>query len=148
MGCHFSCFPRGSSQPKAQIHVSCNSRQILYHWTTREAQAERELKNKIPIPFSSLFFSSLSPFIPPFLHLSLRCSSMVQCWSQRIRLPRATTHQDQTPRTYSRVKKLWMYLKGQVKDVQHLSPVDKWLKNLNVCVSHSVVSDSLWPHRL
>ena len=26
---------RGSSQPRNQIHVSCTSRRILYHWVTR-----------------------------------------------------------------------------------------------------------------
>ena len=29
-------FPRRSSQPMDQIHVSCIGRQILYHWATRE----------------------------------------------------------------------------------------------------------------
>ena len=31
-------FSRGSSGPRDQTHVSCSSRQILYHWVTREAQ--------------------------------------------------------------------------------------------------------------
>ena len=30
-------FSRGSSQPRAQTHVSCIGRQILHHWVTREA---------------------------------------------------------------------------------------------------------------
>ena len=30
-------YPRGSSRPRDQTHISCIGRQILYRWATREA---------------------------------------------------------------------------------------------------------------
>ena len=33
-------FPRGSSQPRDQTHISCFGRQILYHWATGKPMSE------------------------------------------------------------------------------------------------------------
>ena len=39
-------FSGGSSRPRDQTHISCTSRQILYHWATRKAQLKETTDKK------------------------------------------------------------------------------------------------------
>ena len=40
--------PRGSSQHKNQTCISCNGRQILYHWPTKESESRSVVSNSLP----------------------------------------------------------------------------------------------------
>ena len=56
-------FSRGSSQSRHQTHISCISRQILYHWATREAPLYGcySLKN-VPLWRTTYFFAWVSKY--------------------------------------------------------------------------------------
>ena len=47
-------FPRGSSQTRDRTHVSCSSRQVLYHWIIREVPWPYLLSFTFPLHTSSL----------------------------------------------------------------------------------------------
>ena len=57
---------RGSSQCKNQTCISCNGRQILYHWATRESESCSVMSNSLP-PHES---SGVRPStVPVCIHL-------------------------------------------------------------------------------
>ena len=64
---------RGFSWPRDWHRISCTVRQVLYHWTTREA------------PNTSIYFYFIYPYeTANLLHLSLIYSHKQREWNKRI----------------------------------------------------------------
>ena len=76
-------FSKGFSQPKYRTRISCNIRQVLYHWATREApslwvevrkrgQTQRPLPESCVLLLSCLHFSFSAKSTLPALFLWIR----------------------------------------------------------------------------
>ena len=73
-------FSRGSSWSKDQIHISCISRQILYHWATREAPSIVNISDQLKTLLSSSCVRTNSAYMNMNPHLGLTHQCSDQLW--------------------------------------------------------------------
>ena len=73
-------FSRGSSWSRDQIHISCFSRQILYHWATKEAPSNVNRSDQIKTLLSSSCTRTNSAYTNMNPHLGLTHQCLDQLW--------------------------------------------------------------------